>query len=261
MKEILSLYEGVSIDIEGNVNFNFEKDSSNDIINLDSDVSGQFTEEDIRYVYGYKYSQNATKQQKKIFRDYIKSGKRTADVEEFVEKAIIKLDIVQKLDSFGALVSIKPSSYPSIISIIGNYLHSYMNPPFLTFELVKQTYNDVIFDTNIAFKSLIEAGWDTVSAEDEVNFINNKFNILKQEGTLFQIKRFIPSEIRKGFSNFLKFKNERQKQTYENLQGVDVLIYDDFLTSGSTVKEIIKYLKSINPNNTLTVFVLINQKS
>lgn len=260
MKEILSLYEGVSIDIEGNVNFNFEKDSSNDIINLDSDVSGQFTEEDIRYVYGYKYNQNATKQQKKIFRDYIKSGKRTADVEEFVEKAIIKLDIVQKLDSFGALVSIKSSSYPSIISIIGNYLHSYMNPPFLTFELVKQTYNDVIFDTNIAFKSLIDAGWDTVSAEDEVNFINNKFNILKQEGTLFQIKRFIPSEIRKGFSNFLKFKNERQKQTYEKLQGVDVLIYDDFLTSGSTVKEIIKYLKSINPNNTLTVFVLINQK-
>lgn len=260
MKEILSLYEGVSIDIEGNVNFNFEKDSSNDIINLDSDVSGQFTEEDIRYVYGYKYNQNATKQQKKIFRDYIKSGKRTADVEEFVEKAIIKLDIVQKLDSFGALVSIKSSSYPSIISIIGNYLHSYMNPPFLTFELVKQTYNDVIFDTNIAFKSLIDAGWDTVSAEDEVNFINNKFNILKQEGMLFQIKRFIPSEIRKGFSNFLKFKNERQKQTYEKLQGVDVLIYDDFLTSGSTVKEIIKYLKSINPNNTLTVFVLINQK-
>lgn len=143
---------------------------------------------------------------------------------------------------------------------MGNYLHSYMNPPFLTFELVKQTYNDVIFDTDVAFKSLIEAGWDIVDAEDEVNFISNKFNSLKQEGTLFQIKRFIPSEIRKGFSNFLKFKNDRQRQTYEKLQGVDVLIYDDFLTSGSTVKEIIRYLKSINSDNTLTVFVLVNQQ-
>lgn len=260
MKETLSLYEGVSIDAEGNVIFNFKKDNNNDIINLDSDVSGRFTEDDIRYVYGYKYNQNATKQQKKIFRDYIKSGKRTTNVDEFVEKAIIKLDVVQKLESFGALVSIKSSSYPSVVSIIGNYLHSYMNPPFLTFELVKQTYNDVIFDTDVAFKSLIKAGWDTVDAEDEVNFINNKFNTLKQEGTLFQIKRFVPSEIRKGFSNFLKFKNDRQKLTYEKLQGVDVLIYDDFLTSGSTVKEIIRYLKSINSDNTLTVFVLVNQQ-
>ena len=260
MKETLSLYEGVSIDSEGKVIFNFKKDNNNDIINLDSDVSGQFNEDDIRYIYGYKYNQNASKQQKKIFRDYIKSGKKTINIEEFVEKAIIKLDVVQKLESFGALVNIESSSYPSVVSIMGNYLHSYMNPPFLTFELVKQTYNDVIFDTDVAFKSLIEAGWDIVDAEDEVNFISNKFNSLKQEGTLFQIKRFIPSEIRKGFSNFLKFKNDRQRQTYEKLQGVDVLIYDDFLTSGSTVKEIIRYLKSINSDNTLTVFVLVNQQ-
>lgn len=260
MKEILSLYEGVSIDSESNVIFNFKKDNKTDIINLDSDVSGQFNEDDIRYVYGYRYNQNATKQQRKIFRDYIKSGKRTADIEDFVEKAVIKLDVVQELKSFGALVSIKSSSYPSVISIIGNYLHSYMNPPFLTFELVKQTYNDVIFNTDIAFEALIKAGWDTVDAEDEVTFINDKFNSLKEEGSLFQIKRFIPSEIRKGFSNFLKFKNDRQKLTYEKLQGVDVLIYDDFLTSGSTVKEVIRYLKSINPDNTLTVFVLVNQQ-
>lgn len=260
MKEFIHLYEGVSIDSKGNIVFNFDKDNNNDIISLDSDVSGQFMEDDIRYVHGYKYNQNATKQQKKIFRDYIKSGKRTADIEDFVEKAVIKLDVVQELKSFGALVSIKSSSYPSVISIIGNYLHSYMSPPFLTFELVKQTYNDVIFNTDIAFEALIKAGWDTVDAEDEVNFINDKFNSLKEEGSLFQIKRFIPSEIRKGFSNFLKFKNDRQKLTYEKLQGVDVLIYDDFLTSGSTVKEVIRYLKSINPDNTLTVFVLVNQQ-
>lgn len=260
MKESIYLYEGVSIDSKGNVVFNFDKDNNNDIISLDSDVSGQFEEDNIRYIYGYKYNQNATNQQKKIFRDYIKLGKRTTDIEEFIEKAIIKLDVIQKLKSFGALVSIKSSSYPSIISIIGNYLHSYMNPPFLTFELVKQTYNDVTFNTDIAFKALVKAGWNIVDAEDEVNFINNKFNNLKEEGELFQIKRFIPSEIRKGFSNFLKFKNDRQKQTYEKLQGVDVLIYDDFLTSGSTVKEVIRYLNAINPDNTLTVFVLINQK-
>lgn len=50
-----------------------------------------------------------------------------------------------------------------------------------------------------------------------------------------------------------------EKQIYLSLQGVNVLIFDDFLTSGVTVKEIIRYLKSFNENNTLTVFVLVKQ--
>lgn len=260
MKEQILLYEGVQVDNEGNIKFNFKKDDDKDIIHLDTDVSGQFMDNDIRYVYGYKYTNKATNQQKKIFRDFIKSGKKTSDIEEFVETAIMKLDVVQSINTFGALVSIKSTSYPSVVSIIANYLHSYMNPPFLTFELVKQMYKEVQFNTQIALEALLNKGWNEVDAEDEINFIETKFNTLKQEGQLFQIKRFVPIEIRQGFTNFLRFKNDRQKQTYEKLQGIDVLIYDDFLTSGSTIKEIIRYLKSINPNNTLTVFVLVNQQ-
>ena len=61
------------------------------------------------------------------------------------------------------------------------------------------------------------------------------------------MKKILPSKIRPAFTNFLKFKTAEQKQIYEQLQNTEVLIYDDFLTSGSTVKEIIRYLKAINP--------------
>lgn len=255
------LYEGIRIDDNGQVVFNWDKDDNRDIIYLDSDTSGKFNEEDIRYIYGYKYTPNATASQKSIVRNYIKSGNINEDIEQFVEKAVIKIDEVQRFDSFGTLVSIKPSKFPSILSIIENYLHSYMKPPFLTFELIKQTHDNIIFDRNKAFNALIEIGYDIYTAENEVLFIANKFEKLKQNGELFQIKRFVPTVIRSAFSNFLIFKNEKQRITYEKLQGVNILIYDDFLTSGSTIKEIIRYLKSINSNNKLTVFVLVNQRN
>ena len=74
------------------------------------------------------------------------------------------------------------------------------------------------------------------------------------------MKKFIPRQVREAFTDFLKFESKETEEVYHNLQGVDVLVFDDFLTSGSTIKEIIRYLKTINPSNTLTVFVLINQK-
>ena len=65
---------------------------------------------------------------------------------------------------------------------------------------------------------------------------------------------------RVGFSNFLKFKNEWDERTYRNLEnGTDILVADDFVTSGSTLKEMIDLLTSVNPNNKITAFAFINQ--
>ena len=41
--------------------------------------------------------------------------------------------------------------------------------------------------------------------------------------------------------------------------GTEALICDDFITSGSTVREMERYLHSINPNVKMTVFVLVDQ--
>jgi hypoxanthine phosphoribosyltransferase len=58
----------------------------------------------------------------------------------------------------------------------------------------------------------------------------------------------------------VKFKNEFDEQLYKNLEnGTDVLICDDFATSGSTLREMRDFLMSVNPNNNITAFALINQ--
>ena len=59
---------------------------------------------------------------------------------------------------------------------------------------------------------------------------------------------------------FLKFKNEWDERTYRNLEnGTDILVADDFVTFGSTLKEMIDLLTSVNPNNKITAFAFINQ--
>lgn len=255
------LYEGISIDENSNIVFNWNKDNkSSDVIYLDIHTSGEFNDDGIKYVYGYKYAPNATQTQKKLVRDFIKAGNTSRDIEHFIENAILEIEHIKPLNSFGALVRIKPSKYPSILSQIENILTSYAEVPYYRFELIKQTYDKVTFNREKAYQLLIDKGLDEIAAEDKINFVENKFEQLKASGELFQMKRFLPTSIRGAFSDFLMFENESQRKLYESLQDVDVLIYDDFLTSGSTVKEIIRYLKSFNPNNTLTVFVLINQR-
>lgn len=255
------LYEGINIDGNNNIVFNWNKDNkSSDVIYLDIHTSGKFNDDGIKYIYGYRYAPNATQAQKKLVRDFIKAGSTSRDIEHFIENAILEIEHIKSLNSFGALVRVKPSKYPSILSQIENALTSYAEVPYYRFELIKQTYDKVTFNREKAYQLLIDKGLDEIAAEDKINFVENKFEQLKASGELFQMKRFLPTAIRGAFSDFLIFENESQRKLYESLQNVDVLIYDDFLTSGSTIKEIIRYLKSFNPNNTLTVFVLINQR-
>lgn len=259
------IYGGVSVDSD-TVMFNWQKDNQEtDIITLTDVCSGQYDDDNVRYVYAYSYTPDATKSDKSFFRDYIK-GKITPDVwcdedvEKFVDNGVLKLDSYFDLEQFGAIINIKPTSTPSIMDVLRQTIMNYASGVLNSFDLVKQAYQHVEFDEDKAREALKATGkYSESKIEDEISFTKNKFETLKKKNELFQIKRFIPAEIRAGFLNYLKFKTDEERDVYAALQGVDVLIYDDFITSGSTVKEVIRYLRAINDKNTLTVFVLVKQ--
>ena len=77
-------------------------------------------------------------------------------------------------------------------------------------------YEDVDFEYDKTFQAMIEAGYSEHIIDKELEFTVNKFNSLKETDELFQIKRFIPSELRSGFYNFLKFSSEAEKNVYES---------------------------------------------
>lgn len=258
------IFAGITITNDDEVVFDWDKDSPRDILKLAESTSGKFIQDDITYFYAYTWSDTATSHQINRVRRYLKSLRNSKDlysqdVEDFVELGVLKFDEFKPLKIFSVLIGIEPSKFPSLVDVMDGYLMEYSQSPIVDIRLVKNTYEHVEFDNSKAYKALLESGLSSHRADREIQFTIRKFQELKSSGTLFEMKRFLPRAIREGFYNFLKFKTEEEKQLYMELQGVDVLIYDDFLTSGSTVKEVVRYLKSIHNENQLTVFVLVKQ--
>ena len=258
------IFAGVTITNDDEIMFDWDKDSPRDILKLAESTSGKFIQDGITYFYAYTWSDIATSYQINRVRRYLKSLGNSKDiysqdVEDFVEIGVLKFDGFKPLKTFSVLIGIEPSKFPSLVDVMNGYLMEYSRSPIVDIRLVKNTYDHVEFDSSKAYKALLESGLSSHKADREIQFTARKFQELKSSGTLFEMKRFVPRAIREGFYNFLKFKTEEERQLYMELQGVDVLIYDDFLTSGSTVKEVVRYLKSIHNENQLTVFVLVKQ--
>jgi len=257
------VYAGVAIDGD-QVSFNWKSDdSSEDVLSLVEDMSGQYNEDGVRYIYGYEYNSSASSEQKKVFRNCIKHFDLTSnlysDIFEFVDWAVVRLDSHYSLDNFSVTIRVESSKSPSLVDEIDAHISEYCRNLDVSFELLKKTYKDVSFDQDKALQVLLDSGYKRSRADYMIRRCLSQFERLKSSGELFQMKKFLPREIRSGFHDFLQFKSDEERELYETLQGVDVLIYDDFLTSGSTVKEIVRYLRSINDHNRLTVFVLVKQ--
>lgn len=256
----MKIYEGVRVDNKGNVVFNWKYDDrSTDCLLLDGLEANEFNENGVKYVYGYNYTTKATREEKKIIRTFLKNVENFEEVDDFVDNGVLKLNAIADIRMFDAFVYVKPRKPLSLMSRISEHLLDYSTPFSTSFELVKKCYNEVTFDRNKLIQELSCLGWKEVDIEDTVNSVEYRFKKLKQSGSLFEMKKFIPRQVRVAFTDFMKFSTEEQKELFLTLQGANILVYDDFLTSGSTVKEIVRYLTSINSDNNITIFVLVNQ--
>ena len=268
LKRIVS---GVSFDID-NGQFKFDwtaNDPDKDILLLNEDTSGVFDEDDVGYFYAYTYNPNAELNQIATFRRALKSEISYSannslviedEVNDFVEDGVLRLDKFKRLRDFAVIVNVRPTKVNQLLDTMRGYIAQYVKSKHLRLELIKRMHDEVQFDAAQARRVLSNSGnYDPEDIESHIRRVTQRFELAKRKRKLFEMKHFAPEEIRHGFSNFLKFASAEHQRLYESLQGVDVLIYDDFYTSGATVKEIIRLLRSIHEDNTLTVFVLIKQ--
>jgi hypothetical protein len=267
-KNQIEIYGGVSLGDDGRFTFNWKTDNpETDILLLSTSTSGRYTKEGVSHIYGYMFNPNLdSPTAKKKFRDALKSQLTNThlfyseEVELFVEDGIFNIAKFKSINDFKVIVRTESSIETSLLNVMHGYFMEYFEEGLLSdIVLMKQMYKDVKFNVEAAKQALRDIGKDEDYIEKEINYTLTKFEGFKATDQLFQMKRFIPKQIREGFYDFLTFRNERERRLYESLQGVDVLIYDDFLTSGTTIKEIIRILKSVNPKNTLTAFALIKQ--
>lgn len=256
------IHAGVFIDEHNSLQMNTKKDNIHrDIILLNRKSNGSFTDNGVQYIYSYSYNEDCTdKTQKQRFRDHLKNPTMAESKlwDDFVELGVLNIGTYTDINKFSAIVCTQSKPH-SLVSRVHTYLLEHISHNLIDFELIKKLYRDVKFDYNAAFSAMLSAGYSRTVAKNEIDKALEQFEELKKSNKLFQMKKFLPRELRSGFYDFLKFKTEEERDAYLSLQGVEVLVFDDLYTSGSTIKEIIRYLNSINPNNKVTVFVMVKQ--
>lgn len=251
--------------------FNYNKDELDDVVYLTQDTSGTVSLSNVDVFYAYQFNQQSDWNDRKKVREYLKDMINTEDFiiddnfDNFVECAVTTFDSLYHLNKYSVLISTKSVSHDTYTGLdrIGNWLVEYGDRSSFeyTFKLVKQMYDKVQFNSDMVRQMMRESNnYDERKVERDIRFLETQFERLKKTGKLFEMKRIVPTYLRVGFSNFLKFNDEtNDREIYESLQGVNVLIYDDFHTTGNTLNEIARYLKSINLNNQIMAFVLVKQ--
>lgn len=266
--------EGVRKDNSNHYIFDNKQDMEDDIIMLTTDTSGkEKTSTGIEYYYGYEFNPKINNKQQTEFRSALKHNFNNPDVfyseeaTDFVRNGLYRMDEMKRFGTFGAVISTADHYGDETLtgmmcSLVWDEVPD--DVPCYHIQLLKRMCNEVTFDEERARNALRNTkkyGKREKDVEDAITLLKNDFEKAKARGGLFKMKIYKPVVGRVGFIDFLKFANEHDQQFYETLkEGTEVLICEDFLTSGSTVNEIIRFLNTINPNTKISVFVLINQK-
>lgn len=264
------LNDGVRKSPEGKYDFDYSTDLEYDLINLCLDESGIKQSCDLTYFYAYRFNPNADNKEVKEFRTKFKHSYNDTSffygdsVMDFIELGMLSMDRYKKLTDFDIvfMTDFGNGDSAGVMALLDSLMLEYTNGAFLDVKLVKETYDNIKFDIDKAVDALMQTKRYSVRkvAVKAANDIEKRFNQLKASGEMFKIKQYMPVAGRAGFYDFLKFDTEDHRETFMSMaDGSEALICDDFITSGSTVREMKRYLNSINPNVHLTVFVLVDQ--
>ena len=263
------LLDGVRLSDSGKYEFCKSFDLQDDLILLSKDVSGITETNSLSYFYAYEFNPDATRHDVESFRHALKNSLDNQnifdmeDIHDFVMFGLLRLDKHIRLDKFKVAVMSESSKTSTVLTILDSLLYEHLDGEITTLKLIKNLCRDVVFDrerARTALENTEKYRGKKKAIEHALDNIERQFHSLQGTNKAFKMKLYSPVVARIGFTNIFRFKTQEQEDIYRQLEsGTNVLLCDDFITSGSTVKEMQDVLNSINPNNKLTVFILINQ--
>ena len=278
--KIKKLNEGISLGNNNKYIFDSKFDNENDLLFLNTDNSGISVINDLNLTYFFAYSFNTDKynikngnyEEIKQLRSKLKTSANNSmfesgDLTSFAESGILRFNKYYRLSDFDVVVSAETTASDKSSTLM-NYLDcavaEYVGTKnLINIKMIKNLCKDVIFDKQKAYDALkndIKYKDNESKITEIIESINKLFIKSQNTNDVFKMKEYLPAVARIGFSNLFRFKSEEQSNLYKSLEkGSKVLIYDDFITSGTTILDIMNTLNSINSNNELYVFILVDR--
>lgn len=257
--------EGVKISNSDFV-FDYTKDDNADLIHLTTSVLYKSTFDENVYYFGYVFSNEANSKQRSDFINFIKgygdNKIKPVELKRFIDRPLAELNKVINLVNIDVIIypiSKTNELTKSIMNSITNFMPHDKN--YGTYSMVKNASKNIEFDYNTfisdnKLKTSNEDYENSQSYRDSIKYIElmmKKINSLDY----FHIAKNVKPKYRKYIKNYLIPTSDFSKAL---LNANNILLVDDINTSGSTLREIIRYIREINNNVNIYVFTLIGKE-
>lgn len=255
----------------------FEHDKTSDLVKLEEIemepiISKYFG---YTYYYGYEFSndvpKNIRRELTKAIRFYSPNIFMAEDtISMLIDRAIKRLNQHIKLSSFNCIIF--PKSKSPINTNIIKRITRLNRVSLHTFELVKELPKNIYFDWDRFKNDVLD---DTVNVggrirprytekqkKEKIESIKNILHSIKSSEYFSIADSVRDTKLRLYFDSFLKFKDSDTERLYKTLSRPEknILVLDDVATSGSTLADIIKTIRSVKDDDNIVVFTLLGKR-
>lgn len=253
----------------------FNGNTPEDVVQIVSPYFEEAVFEDNTYWFGYRFNGKVERDKRDYFIKYLKEVQEEPQIDEdneyfdvdYSPESISEYDLNEMIvrsmrgihmDSRSVDTIIYPASSSNnlvriIVKCIRRFLH---NSDMLNFvEVSKADPENIEFDID-QFRQDEQSGYASLPPSLSVEDIYNMIERAKMQKD-FSLRRDIhPTFVRRYLSNFLEVK----KATNGLSDATNVLIVDDFFTTGTTVREIVRIVKKYNPTCNIYIFTLMGNR-
>ena len=234
--------------------FNFTSDTDNDIVKLCESIHKSNFYSNTLY-YGYEFDKSVDSSVRSKFLQELKFGDGISqeDKDRFIQKVGEDLDREINLASYD--VFIVPESSSTLLFDIERHLARLAHPKYIRFELLKSLPKDIEFDYDTFEYEVLSRkskdGRNIYSDKDKDIVLGNIEKMMEKIHTLdyFSLAKEVKTKYRPYILNYYHFKDKKEEDAFRAVVDSNILIFDDIMTSGSTMSLVLKTIESLGNLN------------
>jgi phosphoribosylpyrophosphate synthetase len=238
--------EGVK-KIDGQYEFNWQKDLPGDLMSLKfrkyRGKKQKQNETEYTYYYAYQIDKSNDSTDLLVAIKMMERSISDNDLRMFVNKAVIGFDETFNINTFDTILA--PQSSSLILSKLVSQLKDKSRAQVFPDSFAKAAVTDIRLDMEKVDKLPEKTQKEVLRA----------FNRMQENDKPFKIKE-VYSRHRKLYRDFIKFNSENDRQLFNAITDKRVILVDDYKTSGTTIKEMLKQLIESGAQE-VVVFILV----